>query len=878
MLYNNDFSTAKRLRTIMSAIIMLTAGLTFCLSNPAQSQIQPPPAKPVVVEDIIPRVDVSQKTDNNDVILPFGADLFSGTPSTTINPDQPVPAGYIYGSGDKLRIRYWTPLISEVSIEAVINRNGMVTLPDIGDIYLSGLTQSGLRVKLGERLRETLKNPSFSVDLIEPRKVSILVTGAAKRPGMYTVSAASDLFDVVYACGGPSEQGTMRRIEHKRGSVVVSILDAYQILAGGKREQNDVLNDQDVIFFPTVGPRVTIKGEVIRPAIYEITDGAKVSEILTLAGGAKASAYTRLLRIERFENGKRIERTLDVKAILEDPKSADNLPLKDGDSLVLENISAKIYERVSIRGQVGFPGDYSTQRTPTVKALITEAKLRKGTYAERADLLRILDDGTPVVVPIPLSQLLDGTVNDITLQDQDEIVIYRSDEKALIPLVSIEGSVKHPATFRMSDGMKVSDLIFAAGGLLRDAAPDVAHLYRQTGPDDTKIIRVSPSLSMKLSVNNDPLLQDSDRLVIYKQKDVSYKSKKVRIVGEVQRPGEFRAYDGLTLYDLLLQAGGATDTAAGSIEVSTPLSAMPTGKRAEVKIYKLDEVINGAHRDDIVNAGTLVSIPKRGDKISEPWRVELKGQFIQPGTYALLYEGETLDSLMKRAGGFAANADPFGISLTRKREQMLSLATSEQIKTVLDTMDQLLPPVKQSVSDKTAEGADLLTTGTPQSTVPSVSTTDTTSMVLLVSPRRLNEMPTGKRIAFDLENRDSYIERLGKVRLTDGDIVEVPKMSDVVQVLGAVQSPGPVFYQDGYSASDYMHRAGGGAPDADISRAVVIKVSGAVQSLKRTKTIDRGDVIVVASKYQIIQPPRKKTFSEVMLDLLGVGLVVRGLR
>lgn len=869
--------TAKHLRIALSAIVILAAGLTICLSSPAQSQI--PAVKAVVVEDIIPRQDAALKTDGNDAALPFGADLFTGaTPTTTVNPEQPVPAGYIYGSGDKLRIRYWTPLIPEVSIEAIVNRNGMVTLPDIGDIMISGLTQSALHVKLGARLRETLRDPSFAVDLIEPRKVSILVTGAAKRPGMYTVSAVADVFDVVYACGGPSEQGTMRRIEHKRGNTTISVLDTYEILIGGKRARKDSLNDGDVIFFPTVGPRAIIKGEVIRPAIYEISDETTVAELLMLAGGAKASAYTRLLRIERFENGRRIERTLDITAILADPKHADNIRLKDGDSLSMENVSAKIYERVSIRGQVGFPGDYSTQRTPTVKALVTEAKLRKGSYAERADLLRILDDGTPVVVPIPLSRILDGTADDINLQDQDEVIIYRSDEKALIPLVSIEGSVKHPATFRMSEGMKVSDLIFAAGGLLRDAAPDAAHLYRRIGPDDMKIIRVSPSLSMKLSANDDPQLQDEDRLVIYKQRDVSFKSEKVRIVGEVQRPGEFRAYDGLTLYDLLLQAGGATDTAAGTIEVSIPLSSISTVKRAEVATYKLSEVITGAHRDDIIYAGTLVSVPKQGDRISEPWRVELKGQFVQPGTYALLYEGETLNSLMKRAGGFSANADPFGISLTRKRDQMLSLATAEQIKTVLDTMDQLLPPVKKSPGEESAEGADLVATGTPQSAVPGISTAGSAGMVLLVSPRRLNEMPTGKRIAFDLEDRDSYTERLGKVKLTDGDVIEVPKISDVVQVLGAVQSPGPVFYQEGYSANDYLNRAGGGAPDADIGRAVVIKVSGTVQSFKRAKKIDRGDVIVMASKYQIIQPPRKKTFSEIMLDLLGVGLVVRGLK
>lgn len=878
MLETHLSRAVKRLGII--ALAATTVAPILLVNSGCRAESQSPQISPAAVEQTVPRSAEVTKTTGADQVLPaFGADLFAGAPTTTtVNPNQPVPAGYRLGPGDKLRVRYWTPLIPETTHEVVIDRNGKISLPDIGDVVVSGLTQSTLRTRIGERLKETLKDPSFAADLIETRSVTVIVTGAAKRPGRYTVSAMADLFDVAYACGGPSDQGSMRRVQLRRRDNTVAVLDAYQLLAGGKRGPADQLEDGDVVFFPTVGSRVAIRGEVIRPALYEVTDGATISEILVLAGGTKGSAYARLLRLERYENGRRVERTLDAKAIAADSHHPDNLVLADGDVLTLTNASAKIYERVSIRGQVAFPGDYSTQRTPTVKALITEAKLRKGTFAERADLLRILDDGTPVVIPIPLQQVIDGKADDIPLQDQDEVVVYTSDEKALIPLVSIEGCVKHPATFRMSDGMKASDLIFASGGLLRDAAPDVAHLYRRTGPDDFKIIRISPAHAQNHAAADDPVLHDEDRLVIYKQKDVSYKPSKVNIVGEVQRPGEYRSYDGLTLYDLLLQAGGATDTAAGTVEVSVPLAVGTPEHRAEVKTFALADVTDGPHRDDIVIAGTLVSLPKRGDKLAQPWRVELKGRFCRPGTYALLYDGETLDSLLKRAGGFADNADPFGLSLTRTRDQMLSLATAEQLKTVMDTMDQLLPPVRKTAGEAPGKAADVVDMGAPASISSALPGTTVGEKVLLVSPRRLSEMPTGKRIAFDMEDRKSYIERLGKVRLADGDIVEVPRQSEIVQVLGAVQSPGPIFYQEGYSANDYIHRAGGGAPDADMGRAVVIKVSGTVRPLVRDGRIDRGDVIVVASKYQVIQPPRKRTMSDVLLDLVGVALVVRGLR
>jgi len=116
------------------------------------------------------------------------------------------------------------------------------------------------------------------------------------------------------------------------------------------------------------------------------------------------------------------------------------------------------------------------------------------------------------------------------------------------------------------------------------------------------------------------------------------------------------------------------------------------------------------------------------------------------------------------------------------------------------------------------------------------------------------------------------------VRLCDGDIIEVPRRSDVVQVLGAVQSPGPVFHSAGRSAREYINLAGGSAPDADLKRSVVIKVTGGVRRLADSKTVDPGDVIVVASKHQIIQPPVQRKLQDTILDLLGVALVIRSLQ
>ncbi|MDH7569243.1 MAG: SLBB domain-containing protein [Armatimonadota bacterium] len=814
-------------------------------------------------------------------LTPFGYSFFASAPTDfTVAPDVPIPASYVLDKGDKLRIRYWAPTIPETTTEATVAEDGSVTVPGIGDVQASGLTREQFRQRLGARLREQLKNPSYSAELIDTRTINVFVAGAARRPGRYSVKAESNLFNVIYAAGGAADEGSLRRVILRRANRVVAEMDVYRFFMEGDLGPDVVLQDQDVVFFPITGPRVGVAGQVARPALYEILEGTRISDALRMAGGLRSSAYPRILRLRRFENGRRVERTVDAQALLADPNHPDNVLLRDGDALTVEMVTPQVRERVNIRGNVSFPGDYSLQRYPTARALIEEAHPRIGTYWERADLTRALPDGTPVVIPIPLQQLLDGKVEDIPLQDLDEIVIYEADEKKIVPLATVEGVVKNPATFRVPEGMRVSDLLFAAGGLLQDASLQVAHIYRRIAPNQFKIIRLSPGEALKGNEADNLLVQDGDRLVIYRQREVEYRPERITVVGELQRPGEFRVFEGMTLYDLLLLAGNVTDQAAGTVEIATPVLDEKSNKHAEVRTLPLEEVLNGKYRDEPVKPGMLISVPRRDERLTQPAKVELRGRFRRPGTYALLHEGETLQSLIERAGGLTEDADPFGVSLTRTRERMLSNATAEQIRTVMETMDQLLPPVTSAGPGGAAQSgtsAALLDAET-SSGIPFMGGGARTEKVLLVSPRRLTAMSSSNRISFDLEDRETYLARVGKVALCDGDVVEVPRLSDVVQVLGAVQSPGPVFHQPGMPVRYYIDRAGGGAPDSDLKRSVVIKVTGGVRKLSDVKVLDPGDVVVVASKHQIVQPPYRRRVQDTIFELMGVALVLRGLR
>ena len=158
-----------------------------------------------------------------------------------------------------------------------------------------------------------------------------------------------------------------------------------------------------------------------------------------------------------------------------------------------------------------------------------------------------------------------------------------------------------------------------------------------------------------------------------------------------------------------------------------------------------------------------------------------------------------------RARGLAEDADPFGISLTRTREKMLSAASAEQIRTVMQAMDQLLPATASPDGNSQTPDTQILETGSP-SGLPLLGGSTRVDRVLLVSPRRLTGMPSNTRIGFQLEDREAYLSRMGKICLCDGDVVEVPRLSDVVQVLGAVQSPGPVFFNEKWTPKQHQQR------------------------------------------------------------------------
>ncbi|MBM3908609.1 MAG: SLBB domain-containing protein [Gemmatimonadetes bacterium] len=237
----------------------------------------------------------------------FGLDLFRSTTSQFLpNLDGPVDPDYRLGPGDELVLILTGDV--ELAHTLQVSREGFVVIPQVGQLSVTNLSLAQLEDLLYARLgrvysgvkRGAAATTHFSVSVARLRSVQVFVTGDVVAPGAYRISSAGTAFTALYAAGGPSDRGTLRRIELRRGGKVVNQLDVYDYLLRGDASRDLRLRSGDVVFVGVHGPHVRIDGEVIRPATYELRDTEKLSDLIAAAGGLLPAASTRRVVIERI--------------------------------------------------------------------------------------------------------------------------------------------------------------------------------------------------------------------------------------------------------------------------------------------------------------------------------------------------------------------------------------------------------------------------------------------------------------------------------------------------------------------------------------------------------------------------------------------------
>ena len=487
---------------------------------------------------------------------------FSAQTSTSQSAVVPIGPNYVIGPGDMLVINIWGSVQETFPVE--IDREGKIMLPKAGPLYLWGLKFAEAEERIKGRLNEFYTNFNVDVSMGKIRDIQVFVMGEIKEPGSYAINSQSTIFQALYAAGGPTKLGSLRKIKLIHGDQDREEIDLYPFLLEGENLNYSKIQSGDTIFVPSIGDVVAIAGNVKRPAIYETKSEVPLSDLLAFAGGITSIGDLQRLQVERIRNNeRRIMLDIELNRSELGEFSLNDINMKNGDLVIVSPIARLKHDFVSILGNVERPGDYALSKDMKVSDLIKRAKeFMPGTYLQRAELARVTRDRTREIIPVNLGSITLGIDEDIILEEWDILLIYSEAEVQPVPFVEIEGAVNKPGQYELTPGMKVTDLIFRGGGLKPDEVIKGSELFHIM-PGEQPVVRniaIMQSSGINFSVDKDIILRAGDALFIKSEPSLT-KRKIVTVEGEVRFPGTYSIIKGERFSSLLERTGGFTEEA-----------------------------------------------------------------------------------------------------------------------------------------------------------------------------------------------------------------------------------------------------------------------------------------------------------------------------
>ncbi len=269
---------------------------------------------------------------------------------------------------------------------------------------------------------------------------------------------------------------------------------------------------------------------------------------------------------------------------------------------------------MSITGEVQRPGSFPLLKDMRIKDLIMQAgNLTKEAYLQQGELLRVRKDREVERIYFHVGKALEEDPrHNLLLQDEDQVVIHNLWEPKYRKQVAVSGLVNKPGEYRLTENMRVADLIFTAGGLQKNAYLEVAELTRYTITQDGVRTTTIP-LHLGRALDGDPsqnlLLQDYDHLVVRPIPELDLE-RKVTLSGEVRLPGTYVIARGERLSSVLKRAGGFTDKAYLKGAIFTRQSV------AKLEKEQLDQFVSLQQQRLLAESGRLVGSGLKGEEVT----------------------------------------------------------------------------------------------------------------------------------------------------------------------------------------------------------------------------------------------------------------------
>jgi protein involved in polysaccharide export with SLBB domain len=768
-----------------------------------------------------------QASANPPTVRRFGMQVFeNGTRDLQMLPtDLPVGPDYILGSGDGLTVDLWGGVTRR--LYRVVDREGRVSLPEVGPILIAGKSLAEVQETLQKTLRTQFHDISADVSLSRLRTIRVYVVGDVLRPGAYDVGSLSTPLNALFAAGGPTSLGSLRILRHYRGNQLVQNVDIYDLLLHGVKGDIQRLQNGDTVMAPPLGPEITIEGMVRRPAVYEINDEKSLADALTLAGGLLPTATLRHIEVQRLvAHEKQTMLSLDISLNVQasDGKVQDesaqsvtrqleSFHIQDGDRVRIFPIAPYNQDAVYLEGHVIRPGKYSFREGMRVTDLIASYKdLLPEPALQYGEIIRLsLPDFRPSMQSFSVAEALADPLKAPILQPLDTVQIFGRYDFEDPPSVSVLGDVRAPGTYKTSGDIHLSEAVHFAGGLMPDASTGDAQVFR-TMPDSTlKIINIKLSSALDGSPADNIVLAGRDRLLIHRNAAAADPTT-VYVKGEVTRPGRYPLTVNMEISDLIRAAGGLKQSADLSTADLTHYfwndQKQVSGEQEQIVLADARPHSEGNRPLTNGDVLTVRQLPGWADLGAS---ITLRGEVVHPGSYGIR-PGEKLSSVISRAGGFSPAAYPYGSVLERTEVQKLEQRSyGELIQRVREQQASL----KLTASSSTDPDQKL-------SAESALVQWQTTLDSLMSSP------PTGRVTIEVSSNLHAWANTPRDVAVRAGDILLVPKRPSYVLVQGQVYGPTAVAYRPGKSARWYLTQAGGTTNMANRRAIFVVHADGTV--------------------------------------------------
>lgn len=567
--------------------------------------------------------------------------------------------------------------------------------------------------------------------------------------------------------------------------------------------------------------RVYVVGDVQRPGAYDISSLSTPLNALYAAGGPTATGS---LRVVKHYRGDQLVCQVDLYDLLIHGERKEIAHLEPGDTILVPPVGPL----VAVAGMVRRPAVYELKDESqladviemaggvTVSASLGEVKVERIEAHEKRVMVNVR------FTPASLHRSATETVGSFRVQDGDRVwvaPILPYNDKS----VYLEGHVYRPGTYPFREGMKITDLIHSYQEVLPEPASR-AEIVRLEAPDFHPQT-ISIDLAGALSGDDTVLLQQFDTVRIFGRYEID--PPKVSIFGEVLRPGEYPMGRGMTAADLVEMAGGFR-RGAYTEKASIATHSIENGKQVVTsdKTINIGAAMAGDLAEDVVlkpgDVLTILQIPG-WNEIGQS--VTIHGEVTFPGSYGLT-NGERLSALIKRAGGFRAEAYPAGAVLDRIEVRRLE----EKGKQELIRRIEAGGATAHFAPTSTGQDQAALLQAMQQQQAQTLS-------------RLRAQPPSGRLVIVISSDIREWENTPADVYLRDGDVVTIPKKPNFVLAYGQVYNPSAVTYVPGKTAQWYLGQAGGATVMAEKKSIYIIRANGSVVSSQGSGGWFKGSVL-----------------------------------